>query len=157
MTPPRGEASGGLRIVGLGVALVDVARFESAARRHGERLARRLFTAGERAYAAGRVRGVESLAVRLAAKLAARRALALPRAHWQGIEIVRERGRAPTLRFHGAALAAAQRLGVAHASLTLTHDPALCVGQVVLEGAPEAAAPGVPAGATAARAEESRR
>ena len=62
-------------IVGLGVELVELPRFEAALSRHGERLARRLFTPDERAYAAGRARGAESLAVRFAAKAAARRAL----------------------------------------------------------------------------------
>jgi holo-[acyl-carrier protein] synthase len=52
------------------------------------------------------------------------------------IEIVRRRGEAPTLRFHGAAAERARARGVTHAAVTLTHDPAACVGQVVLEGAP---------------------
>ncbi len=108
-------------------------RFEAAERRHGVRLHRRLFTEQELRYAAARARGVESLAVRFAAKLAARRALGLSRAHWQEIEVVRRRGEAPGLRFHGRAAEAAERSGVTRAALTLTHDPACCVGQVVLE------------------------
>lgn len=117
----------------MGVGYVDVPRFESAAQRHGERLQQRLFTAGERAYAARRS---QSLAVRFAAKLAARRALGLPAAHWREIEVVRRSGEAPTLRFHGRAAAAAERLGVRHAALTLTHDRCCCIGQVVLEDGP---------------------
>jgi holo-[acyl-carrier protein] synthase len=123
-------------ILSLGIGYVDVPRFEAAERRHGERLQRRLFTAGERAYAARRARGSESLAVRFAAKLAAARALQLRGAHFQDIEVVRERGEAPQLRFHGRAAEAAQRLGVRLAALTLTHDPSCCIGQVVLEGGP---------------------
>jgi holo-[acyl-carrier protein] synthase len=121
-------------IVGLGVELVDAARFEALLERFGERLRQRLFTAGERAYAARKARGAESLAVRFAAKAAARRALALPRLAWQEAEVVREGGRAPTLNFHGAAAVRARELGVRAVSLTLTHDPRWCVGQVVLEG-----------------------
>ncbi len=113
---------------------MDVPRFEAAADRHGERLRRRLFTEGERAYAARRSRGVESLAVRFAAKLAAARALGLAGAHFREIEVVRKRGEAPALHFHGRAAAAARRLGVEQAALTLTHDPWCCIGQVVLEG-----------------------
>ena len=52
------------------------------------------------------------------------------------IEVVRLRGEAPALRFHGRAAAAARRLGVRRAALTLTHDPSCCIGQVVLEGDP---------------------
>jgi holo-[acyl-carrier protein] synthase len=115
---------------------VDVPRFEAAAGRHGERFRQRLFTASEQAYAARRTRGAESLAVRFAAKLAAARALRLRGAHWREIEVVRARGEAPTLRFHGRAAEAAQQLGVRRAALTLTHDPHCCVGQVVLEDVP---------------------
>ncbi len=123
-------------ILGIGVAYVDVPRFEAALRRHGLRLQERLFTPGERDYAARRTRGAESLAVRFAAKLAARRALGVPGAHWREIEVVRRRGEAPQIRFHGRAAEAARRLGVEEAALTLTHDPACCIGQVVLEGLP---------------------
>ena len=121
-------------IVGLGVELVDVARFEAALARFGERLRRRLFTPGECAFAARRARGGESLAVRFAAKLAARRALAAGALGWRELEVVREAERAPTLRLHGEAASAARALGVSRVSLSLSHDANWCVGQVVLEG-----------------------
>jgi holo-[acyl-carrier protein] synthase len=121
-------------IVGLGVELVETPRFRRAAERFGERLRRRLFTAGERAYAERRTRGLESLAVRFAAKGAARRALAAPGIGWREIEVVRPRGSAPTLRLHGRAARAARARGVTRVSLSLTHDGAACVAQVVLEG-----------------------
>ena len=120
-------------IVGVGIEWLDVPRFEAVERRFGERLRQRLFTAGERGFAAGKARGYESLAVRLAAKIAARRALAMPNARWQDIEVVRERGQAPHLYFHGDAARTAEALGVTHVALSLTHDAAACVGQVVLE------------------------
>ncbi len=122
-------------IVGLGVELVDVARFEAACARFGERLRRRLFTAGERAYAGARRQGLQSLAVRFAAKLAARQALGLASVAWRELEVVRERGQAPTLRFHGRAAERARALGVTRVALTLTHDKRVCVGQVTLEAA----------------------
>lgn len=125
-------------VVGLGVEWVDVARFAAAERRFGARLRERLFTAGERDYAARRRRsGIQSLAVRFAAKAAARRALGGaggPPPCWRELEVVREPGRAPTLRFHGAAARAARQLGVRAVALTLTHDAHCCIGQVVLEG-----------------------
>lgn len=129
-------------ILGLGLELVEVPRFERVLRRYGERLTRRVFTDGERAYAERRKRGLESLAVRFAAKAAARRALgaALPagggRFSWREFEVVRERGRAPTLHFHGRAAQRAAALGVERVALTLTHDRAACLAQVVLEGGP---------------------
>ncbi len=120
-------------IVGLGIESVDVTRFEASLDRFGDRLRRRLFTARECAYAAARPRGAESLAVRFAAKLAARRALGKNGLLWRDLEIVREGRGAPTLRLHGAAAEAAQGLGVDRVSISLTHDRRWCLGQVVLE------------------------
>ncbi len=120
-------------IVGLGVELVDGARFESLMARFGPRLRARLYTAAERAYAAGRARSTESLAARFAAKVAARRALGLRGLPWRDVEVVRDGERPPALRFHGRAAAAAQRLGVRRLALTLSHEGGLCVGHVVLE------------------------
>jgi len=122
-------------ILGLGIGLVEVPRFEAMEERHRERLHAKVFTAGERAYASRRKRGYESLAVRLAAKLAARRALGLASAGWHDFEVTRAPGRPPVMRFHGAAADAAARLGVTDVALTLTHDALCCVGQVVLESA----------------------
>ncbi len=120
-------------IVGLGIESVDVPRFEASLDRFGDRLRRRLFTARECAYAAARPRGAESLAVRFAAKLAARRALGKNGLLWRDLEIVREGRGAPTLRLHGAAAEVAQGLGVDRVSISLTHDRCWCLGQVVLE------------------------
>lgn len=122
-------------IVGVGIELVDRARFESLLDRYGDRLRDRLFTEGERAYAARKQRGGESLAVRFAAKLAARRALRANALRWREIEVVRGRHGPPTLRFTGSAERAARRAGVATISLTLSHDAHWCVGQVILESA----------------------
>ncbi|HVP29937.1 MAG TPA: 4'-phosphopantetheinyl transferase superfamily protein [Myxococcota bacterium] len=122
-----------MAILAVGLELVDTPRFERLLARRGERLLARVYSAEERAYAARRSRGHESLGVRLAAKLAARRALGGGIA-LREIEIVRRRGEAPTLRFHGAAADRARARGVTRAGVTLTHDPAFCVSQVVLEG-----------------------
>ena len=86
-------------------------------------------------------RGHESLAVRFAAKVAARRALGLRGAGWRDVEVERKPGRPPRLRFHGPASEAAARLGVTRASLSLTHDELACVGHVVLEAVHEAKEP----------------
>lgn len=136
-------------IVGLGVEWLDVSRFEAAHQRFGERLEARVFTAGERAYAQRKARGHESLAVRLAAKLAARRALGGGSFGWHELEVVRRRGEAPQLRLVGRAGEAARKLGVTCVSLSLTHDAACCVGHVVLEASGSALdASGVSEGAS---------
>ncbi len=125
-------------ILGTGVEIVDVPRFERLLERHGERLRLRLFTAGERAYAARKTpRGAaQSLAVRLAAKLAARRALGARGVALREVEVVRASGAAPALQFHAGTAERARTQGVTRAALTLTHDPFCCIGLVVLEGEP---------------------
>ncbi|HKE11060.1 MAG TPA: holo-ACP synthase [Myxococcota bacterium] len=125
-------------IVGIGVELVDVARFGRLLERHGERIACRVFTSGEQAYAARRAprSAVQSLAVRFAAKIAARRALGSRGVALCEVEVVRARGGPPSLRFHAGAAVQAQARGVKRVALTLTHDPVCCVGHVVLEGEP---------------------
>lgn len=122
-------------IVGLGVELVERARFEAALERFGDRMRRRIFTAGERAYGARRAAGAESLGARFAAKVAAQRALDLPGFRFADIEVVREGDGPPALHFHGAARRAAEARGVARAWVSLSHDGGWCVGHVVLEGA----------------------
>lgn len=122
-------------ILGIGVGLVETERFDAALARYGERLVARVFTPGERVYAAERRRGRESLAARFAAKCAARRALGLAGAPWQEVEVVRRRGAEPTLRLYGAAATLARERGVRRSTVSLTHDGALCLAQVILEGA----------------------
>lgn len=122
-------------IVGVGIELVDVVRFGRLLERYGDRLSSRLFTEGERAYAARRPRAGESLAVRFAAKLATRRALGAGALSWREIEVVREPHGPPSLRLTGDAERAAARIGVSKLDLTMTHDSTWCIGQVILESA----------------------
>ncbi len=120
-------------IVGIGVELVDSARFEAALDRFGERLLRRVFTPEECAYAARRAHRAESLAVRFAAKVAALRALGLGGLALRDVEVHRDDDDPPRLRFVGRARRAAREAGVERTTLSLTHDRSFCVGQVVLE------------------------
>lgn len=127
-------------IVGVGLEWVDAGRFGRVEERFGARLRSRVFTELEQGYAdrfTNPGRHAQALAVRFAAKVAARRALW--RAHardvgWRDIEVVRGPGGRPGLVFHGPAERAARRLGVSGVSVTLTHDGEQCIGQVILEG-----------------------
>ncbi len=116
-------------IVGLGLELVETARFARAEARFGARLATRLFTDEERALA----RALESRAGRFAVKAAALRALGLPPTRWRDVEVLGGRGSPPQLRLHGSVEARARELGVRHSAVTLSHDAGACVGHVILE------------------------
>jgi holo-[acyl-carrier protein] synthase len=107
----------------VGIDLLEIDRLERAlARRPG--LAERLFTAGERAYAAARSEPAMHLAGRFCVKEAVAKALALEAWDWHDVELIGGGG-PPRLRLSGSARARAQELGVAvEVSLTHTHGMA---------------------------------
>jgi holo-[acyl-carrier protein] synthase len=109
-------------VIGLGIDAVDIGRFRTVlARRPG--MAERLFTAGERAYAARQADPAPSLAARFAAKEAAMKALGvgLGAFRWTDVEVVRLASGQPALRMHGAAAALASKQGVGKFLVSLTH------------------------------------
>ncbi|HEU4657307.1 MAG TPA: holo-ACP synthase [Capillimicrobium sp.] len=71
----------------IGLDLLEIDRLERAIARR-PRLAERLFTEGERAYAAGKARPAQHLAARFCAKEAVAKALRLQAWSWQDIEVV---------------------------------------------------------------------
>jgi len=71
----------------VGLDLLEIERLERALQRR-PRLADRLFTEGERAYAAARTRPAQHLAARFCAKEAVAKALRLTAWSWQDIEVV---------------------------------------------------------------------
>ena len=83
--------------MGVGIDLLEIERLERALERR-PRLAERLFTERERAYAAARARPAQHLAARVCAKEAVAKALRLEAWSWQDIEVLG----GPTLVLHGA-------------------------------------------------------
>ena len=97
--------------MGVGIDLLEIDRLERALARR-PRLAERLFTDGERAYAATRARPVMHLAARFCAKEAVAKALQLREWSWRDVEVARRRRRAavgPADRRGGRARARARR------------------------------------------------
>ncbi len=123
-------------IVGSGIDVVEVGRIHDSVQRFGQRFLNRIFTAAEQAYCIRKRRSAESLAARFAAKEAGAKALGTGISHgvnWLEIEVTREPGGRPALRFHGRAAEIAVRLGVARSALSLTHTGELAMASVVLE------------------------
>jgi holo-[acyl-carrier protein] synthase len=105
----------------VGLDLLDIERLETALARR-PRLAQRLFTEGERAYAAERVRPGQHLAARFCAKEAVAKALGLQSWEWREVEVVSPpRGGVPEVVLHGGTAARARELGVGTVRLSLTH------------------------------------
>ena len=114
-------------IVGVGIDVVDIGRFEASLRRTPG-LRDRLFTADEA------TRPSASLAARFAAKEAIAKALGAPgNLHWHDAEVVSEETGRPRFEIRGTVAARAEELGVAHVHVSLSHDAGIASAVVVLE------------------------
>jgi holo-[acyl-carrier protein] synthase len=114
-------------ILGVGIDVVDIARFgESLERTPGMRT--RLFTEAERE------RSLASLAARFAAKEALAKALGAPTGMgWLDAEIVNASTGDPRLEIRGSVLARADELGVGSVHVSMSHDAGIASAVVVLE------------------------
>jgi holo-[acyl-carrier protein] synthase len=125
-------------IVGSGIDLAEIGRIQQSIDRYGSRFLNRIFTAAEQAYCLRKRNSAESFAARFAAKEAGAKALGTGISQgvsWLEIEVVREHGGRPTLQLYGRAAQFAERLGVAHVALSITHTADLAMASVVLENA----------------------
>jgi holo-[acyl-carrier protein] synthase len=114
---------------GVGIDLLEIDRLERALVRR-PRLAERLFTDGERAYAAARARPGQHLAARFCAKEAVAKALGLRAWNFRDIEVLAGDG-PPEVRLQGQVAARARELGVeVRVSLTHTRRDAAAVAVI---------------------------
>lgn len=123
-------------IIGSGIDLTEIPRIQHSMDRFGARFLNRVYTAAEQAYCLRKKQAAESFAARFAAKEAGAKALGTGISHgvsWLEIEVVREPSGRPTLRFHGRAAERAERMGVRHSALSLTHTSTLAMASVMLE------------------------
>jgi holo-[acyl-carrier protein] synthase len=115
-------------IVGVGIDVVDIARFEATVERTAGML-ERLFTPSERELK------IASLAARFAAKEALAKALGAPgNLHWHDAEVTSEPSGRPVLNVTGTIAARAAELGVSSFHLSLSHDAGIASAVVVAEG-----------------------
>ena len=114
---------------GVGVDLVDVARFTMAIKRH-PRIVERLFTDRERSDARERP---ERLAARFAAKEAVLKTfgVGVGAAPWRSIEVASNEAGAPHVVLHGPASELARVAGVTTLHLSMTHTHSAAVAFVV--------------------------
>ena len=127
-------------IVGIGIDLVEIERMKRLLDRKGDRVLNRLFTSGERDYAATHPEPARQLAARAAAKEAAFKALSgndLARAiGWRELEVVSRHHQTPVLLLHGRAAERATELGVTRVHLSLTHTATTAAAFVIAERGP---------------------
>ena len=109
----------------VGLDLLEIERLERALERR-PRLAERLFTDGEREYAAARARPGQHLAARFCAKEAVAKALALEAWSPRDVEVVVGKSGAPEIVLHGALA------GRGPVMVSLTHERGLAAAVAVV-------------------------
>ena len=121
-------------IVGVGVDVVDLARFERALSRT-PKLKSRLFADAE-LVSGERVLALRSLAGRFAAKEALIKALGESAGiRWHHMQVVSDGHGNPSFRLSDAAAQVAADRGVTAVHLSMSHDAGVAVAYVVAEGA----------------------
>lgn len=125
-------------IVGIGVDLVDIGRFERTLERT-PRLAERLFSERERELKP------RSLAARYAAKEALIKALGgSDGVHWTEIEITPEPSGRPWFTLSGSTAEVVARRGITAIHLSMSHDAGFATAYVVAEASGAASAEKAP-------------
>ncbi|MFL6060171.1 MAG: holo-ACP synthase [Marmoricola sp.] len=113
--------------IGVGVDVVDIARF-SASLERTPALRAKLFTPAEAELP------LESLAARFAAKEALAKALGAPDTlEWHDAEVVPLVSGQPTMELRGTVRARADELGVTRVHLSLSHDGGVAIAFLTLD------------------------
>lgn len=124
-----------MRITGLGVDLVSIARMRTAIDRWQDKFVARVFTQHEIAYCRARRDPVPHFAARFAAKEAGFKALGTGLqmgVRWREVEVRREREEAPTLVLSGRAREIGLVRGGSRMLLSLSHDGDYALAQAIL-------------------------
>ncbi|MGH2652926.1 MAG: holo-ACP synthase [Actinomycetota bacterium] len=123
-----------MRIVGIGVDVVEVDRVRRLLERH-PRFRERVFTREEVAYCEGKASAAECYAARWAAREACIKALGGIRGvRWQDIAVRRASSGAPSIALEGSARARAQEVGATEILLSLGHERSLATAFCVAVG-----------------------
>ena len=98
-------------MIGNGIDIIEIDRIQEACLKWSDRFLNRIYTQQEQNYCRGRF---PQLAARFAAKEAMMKSLGTGKRGllWVEIEVVRERGRAPTIVLHGNALSIAENQNI---------------------------------------------
>ncbi|MBO0910191.1 MAG: holo-[acyl-carrier-protein] synthase [Acidobacteria bacterium] len=123
-------------IVGTGIDIAEVPRIADSIERFGDRFLRRVFTENEIGYCESKANRAERYAARFAAKEAAMKALGTGwncGVRWRDLEVCREPGGRPTIKFHGKAAELAARMNAKNVSLSLTHTREQAMASVIFE------------------------
>ena len=118
------------RMLVTGVDIIEISRIRRISERYGGRFHERIYTDKEISYCRGRA---PQLASRFAAKEAVMKALGtgIRGVRWRDIEVIREKGQAPTVQLHGTAQARANLLGIDDLAISVSHSADYAIAFVV--------------------------
>lgn len=122
-------------LISVGTDIVDLDRFRLAlARTPG--IIPRVFTEGERSYAARKKDPTERFAARFAVKEATMKALGvgLGAYKFHDVEVVKARSGEPSLRLQGRAVDLAVRRGISGWKVSITHSDLIAMAVVIAVG-----------------------
>ena len=123
-----------MEIVSHGIDLVDCPRIEEMIKQHGDRFLNRVFTPAEQAYANANKNRIEKLAGRFAAKEAVLKLMGTGwrgKISWTDIEIVNNANGQPQVALSGEVQGIADKLGVRHISISITHTANFAIASAV--------------------------
>src|SRR3954453_20921425 len=126
-----------MRIIGIGIDLVDCARIENSIERFGERFLHRVFTEGEIEYSQSMKFPARHFAARFAAKEALSKAFGTgigKAMGWKDIDVRRRASGEPFVVLEGGAKALAEERGVTSVWITLSHTDNHAMAMIVVEG-----------------------
>ena len=126
-----------MRIIGIGVDIVETSRIASSIERLGKPFLDRVFTKNERLYCDALHSPEASYAARFAAKEAVSKAFGTgmgARISWLDIEVQRNAEGKPTIELTGEGAIFARELGVVEVMVSLSHSEHYAVAQVVACG-----------------------
>lgn len=124
-----------MKIVGIGLDLVKIARIRSLTERWQQRFLQRLYTDAEREYCFGRAFPYASLAGRFAAKEAVLKALGTGWSggiRWVDIQVLNDPTGRPVATANGRVGALLQQAGVTGIHVSLSHDADYAIAEVIL-------------------------
>ena len=115
-----------------GIDIIEIDRIAGVQNRFPKRFLKKIYTPREISYCRQRP---PQLASRFAAKEATMKALGtgvrgIP---WKSIEVIREKGKAPTVVLYGPAKRKAEALGIVRFSLSLSHSKNIAIASVIGE------------------------
>lgn len=123
-------------VYGIGVDIIEIARFAKALERWGDRLCQRVFTPQELSACLKKAQPSRHLALRFAAKEAFLKALGIGMFQgvaWKELEILNDPVGRPQMNLRGHAKKICRKEGIKGIFLSISHEEEYGVAQVLLE------------------------